>query len=157
GTGGHWRKRPQQQRELAGDMEERFPLQVACDAADAQGVLAASGWQPAPGWTTASVLQALLAPGAGAAVPPLPRLDQGRRAALTFVAPAASGQARQVLRLWRSDVDVVQAAGTRVPVWYGAVYLEQRGHRPLHRPHAENEDAAPLVQQLLAHGARALN
>ena len=150
-----WHRLPLQRRELAGDEEERFNLQLACKRADAVRLLLQAGWAEPPGWTGKSLLLALAAQAGLGERPVLPRFDQGRRAALTFVGPSAAQPApRQVLRLWRSDVEVLDATGlTRVPVWYGTVYLEQRGR--LAQPVAEAA-IAHVANQLVAQGASQL-
>jgi hypothetical protein len=60
--------------------------------------------------------------------PVLPRFDRGNPSQLVFVrAGAQQADEREVLRLWRSDVQV-RGLGARptLPVWYGAVYRESR-------------------------------
>jgi hypothetical protein len=62
-------------------------------------------------------------------LPVLPRFDRGNRSELAFVRwDAARPDEREVLRLWRSDLQVhaVGAAAHKLPVWYGAVYRETR-------------------------------
>ena len=153
-----WRRLPLQRREMAGDQEEPFNLQLACRRSDAERLLNQAGWDQPPGWTGQSLLLALASQAGLGERPVLPRFDQGRRAALTFVAAGAAEPApRQVLRLWLSDVEVRDATGrTRVPVWYGTVYLDQRGRSALPALDASEAAIAPVAQQLVAKGARQL-
>ncbi|MEJ8839592.1 bifunctional DedA family/phosphatase PAP2 family protein [Ramlibacter sp. AN1133] len=156
-----WRRLPLQRREMAGDEEERFDLQLACSREDALRLLQQVGWQQAPRWNTQSVLLAFASQASQDERPVLPRLDQGRRAVLTFVAPASDQPAmRQVLRLWSSNVEVRDAAGrTHAPVWYGAVYLERRsGALPprLDAAQPARATAAALARTLVLQGASRL-
>jgi undecaprenyl-diphosphatase len=147
--GGGWRAVPLRRREFAGDEEEPFTLQWACDAAGVRQALGQVGWQPAVPWAPASALLALAGPGELGRVPVLPRFDQGRRSVLRFVrlAPDAKG-IREVLQLWQADVQVVTASGARLPVWYGTTYSEHWSRRGVPRLQPVTPEAAILAQQL---------
>jgi membrane protein DedA with SNARE-associated domain/membrane-associated phospholipid phosphatase len=149
-----WRRLPLQRREIAGDQEERFNLQLACSREDVVRLLREAGWTPAPRWTGKSVLLALASQAGLGELPVLPRFDQGRRAALTFVAPGpVPGTTRRVLRLWRSNVEVLDASGrTAAPVWYGTAYLEQPGRSVFPRMAPAEAGVAAVAQQLRARG-----
>ncbi len=125
---GAWRTLPARRRELAGDEEERFTVQWACDADRLRSALLAAGWRPAPAWSVKAAVGALAPHPALDALPVLPRFDRGGPAALAWIRASASdaGQ-REVLRLWPSRLVLT----TGEPVWYGAAYRETARHAPL--------------------------
>ncbi|MGN7982094.1 VTT domain-containing protein [Burkholderia sp. 22313] len=124
-TQGGWRALPATRIDLSGDREEALPLQWADAPASVAMRLDATGWRPAPAWSVQSALLWLTPHASVGALPVLPRLSNGRGAALTFVRidPARPSN-RSVLRLWRSDYEVATDGAARVPVWYGALYPE---------------------------------
>jgi len=128
---GGWQRLPTQRFEMAGDAEEPLQLQWACNETGVAGALKAAGWQDAPAWSLAAALGSI-APGAPMQeLPALPRFNRGDRSRLVFVRwSVQQPEAREVLRLWRSEFDVAADAAPRWPVWYGAVYRESRrgGH-----------------------------
>ncbi|WBY02590.1 phosphatase PAP2 family protein [Ramlibacter tataouinensis] len=127
---GDWQQLPSRRREAAGELAEPFAVQWACREDRLRAVLESAGWRSSPGWNLASSL-ALLAPSPDwEGLPVLPRLDQGRISGLVHVRadPAASG-GRDVLRLWRSGVDLQRPGAPPVPLWYGTVYVDQRAGR----------------------------
>jgi membrane protein DedA with SNARE-associated domain/membrane-associated phospholipid phosphatase len=125
-TGG-WRALPPRRREIAGEPNEEFPLQWACDEGELRRHLAQAGWTPAPRLSLTTMLLALTPQPQLQQLPVLPRFDEGRRSLLVLARAAAGGAAgRQVLRLWRSEV-AITAQGRTVPLWYGAIYLQQPG------------------------------
>jgi membrane protein DedA with SNARE-associated domain/membrane-associated phospholipid phosphatase len=124
-----WRRLPDRRLEAAGDPEEPFGLQWACGEADISTRLDHSGWRLASTWSLQSALAWLVPHAQLADLPVLPRFDRGNRSELAFVRwNAARPDEREVLRLWRSDLQVhaVGAAASKLPVWYGAVYRETR-------------------------------
>jgi undecaprenyl-diphosphatase len=153
---GGWRELPRQRRELAGDQEEVFPVQWACARQELLQVLTAAGWHAASPWTPKAALLALANAADPGTLPVLPRFDQGRRDSLTLVAPAARPPGRQVLRLWSSGTEVSAAAGTAVPVWYGALYFERSGHWQIRTMTAAPGDLEALALAARAHGVTAL-
>ena len=124
-----WRRMPDRRLEFAGEQEERFSLQWACDVDGINHALSASGWRPASPWTAASALAWLapLSPLQDLSV--LPRFDQGRKSRWAFVRWNTERPAeREVLRLWDSGVRLRPDAGaTQRSIWYGAVYREVQG------------------------------
>ena len=124
---GGWRSLPQSREELAGESAERLPLQWACAEAGLRETLTRAGWQGAAPVTPANALRVLAPAAPAVAWPVLPRWDAGRRSRFAMVRPVGGdADARLVLRLWRSDVEIADAAGAPVPLWYGAVYRERR-------------------------------
>jgi len=124
-TQGGWRSLPTTRIDLSGDREEALPLQWADDPASVSTRLEATGWRPAPAWSVQSALLWLTPHASVDALPVLPRLSNGYGAELSFVRiDPARPLNRSVLRLWRSDYEVVTDGAARVPVWYGALYPE---------------------------------
>ncbi len=123
-TGGGFRRLPAYRREIAGERNEPFTIQVACPESDILSGLRRAGWGPAAGLTITSVLQAVAPHPAIGGLPVLAKLDGGRASALNLMeVPDANSQSRNVLRLWRSEVDV-----DGVPLWYGTFYRERQVH-----------------------------
>jgi membrane protein DedA with SNARE-associated domain/membrane-associated phospholipid phosphatase len=150
-----WRQLPLQRREMAGDQEERFNLQLACSREDTLRLMRQAGWTEPPQWTARSVLLALASQTGPAELPVLPRFDQGRSEALTFVASGpAQTTTRHVVRLWRSEVEVRGTTGRgQETVWYGTVYVELTGRSALQDVVADEAAITPVAQQLMANGA----
>ena len=148
-----WRALPDRRLDVAGMPEEAFDLQWACGEANLGTRLDASGWRPAPAWSLQSTLGWLVPQSPLADHPVLPRFDRGKPSQLVFVRAAAQRpDERDVLRLWRSDVQV-RGVGARpnLPVWYGAVYRESHAtHWHLPSPGVRRVvlPAAPFAAQL---------
>jgi hypothetical protein len=148
-----WRALPDRRLDVAGVPEEPFGVQWACGEADLGTRLAASGWQPAPAWSLQSMLEWLVPHVAVAELPVLPRFDRGNRSDLAFVQSIAGRpDEREVLRLWRSNVQVraTVAGAANLPVWYGAVY------RQIHTPglHFRGLGIRPVVLSPAAFAAQ---
>lgn len=141
---GGWRSLPQHREDLAGEIEEPLPLQWACTEQGVRTALAEVQWHPAPAWNVANTLRAF-APGASVTeLPVLPRWDAGRRSGIEMIRPIDDETGgRTVIRLWRSDVEIVQASGSVLPLWYGTIYRERRraGTSPLFRQRALDREA----------------
>lgn len=142
--GGGWRSLPQHREELAGELEEPLLLQWACSEQGMRSALAQAQWRAAPAWTAANALRAF-APGTSATqLPVLPRWDGGRRSRVEMIRPVRdeAGE-RLVVRLWRSDVEIVGADGSALPLWYGTVYRERgrAGAPPLFQQRALDRQA----------------
>ena len=133
---GGWQALPARRHEIAGDPEERFDLQWACGPAQVGRRLGASGWRVAPAWSLRTTLDWLLPATPVQDLALLPRFDRGNRSVLVFVRPVAGlPDARQVLRLWRSDFTLQRAtAPGDMPIWYGAIYQETLPRRWLVLP-----------------------
>jgi undecaprenyl-diphosphatase len=128
-----WRQLPERRRELAGDEEEQFPLQVACTSDELAQLLQSAGWVAPPPWDLKSFVLALTGSAPPGAAPVLPRLDQGRRAGVTRVRAGLTQDVRGVVRLWRSDLQLAIPGVPTVPIWYGALYGERRDGEKLRR------------------------
>lgn len=123
-TGGGFRRLPAYRREIAGERNEPFTVQIACPESDILSGMGRAGWAPAAGVTVTSVLQAVAPHPAIGRLPVLPKFDGGRASALNVMeVPEATSELRNVLRLWRSGFDV-----DGVPLWYGAFYRERQIH-----------------------------
>ncbi|MBE7940127.1 phosphatase PAP2 family protein [Ramlibacter aquaticus] len=121
-----WRQLPERRRELAGDGEEPFSVQIACPPDELAQALASAGWTSPPPWDFQSILLTVTGSVASDAAPVLPRFDQGRRADITRVRTGATQDVRGVVRLWRSNVQLVVPSVPTEPIWYGALYSERR-------------------------------
>jgi len=119
-----WQQLPRRRHEFAGDSEEPFLMQWACKGSEVASVLAQAQWRAAPAWTLRSALSLLAPRTALGELPVLPKFDGGRRSTLIFERPAAGADAREVMRLWPSDLRVRRTSDMEVPVWYGALYVE---------------------------------
>ena len=109
---------------MAGGPEEPFSVQWAATRDTISDTLAKAGWaRPAP-WISSATLLWLLPSTPIAALPVLPRFDQGQPPALTRIRPI-DARTRLVMRLWR----VAEAAddtspALRVPIWTGMITRE---------------------------------
>jgi membrane-associated phospholipid phosphatase len=121
---GGWQGLPTARTEMAGGPEEPFSVQWAATRDTISDTLAKAGWaRPAP-WISSATLLWLLPSTPIAALPVLPRFDQGQPPALTRIRPI-DARTRLVMRLWR----VAEAAddtspALRVPIWTGMITRE---------------------------------
>jgi membrane protein DedA with SNARE-associated domain len=123
-AGGGFRDLPARRREVAGELKEPFTMQLACGPAQLQEVLAAAGWQEAPPVSISAALLAVAPHPRLEQLPVVPKFDGGTRSALNKARPVAgSANARDVVRLWRSDRVLAGASGS-TPLWYGALYRQ---------------------------------
>lgn len=132
---GGFRQLPAYRREFAGEREEPFLVQIACSEAQVRNLLERAGWRSAPGLGIASVLQAIGPHPRIGELPVLPKYDAGHASALNLMQLPGAANARLVLRLWQSPLQV--EAG--IPVWYGTVYTERQA-----RPNFSFLDQASL-------------
>lgn len=96
---GGWRDLPQARRDLAGEAEQPLILQWAGTPEALQARLAPQGWIAAPPLTLASLPRYVTATDP-AALPVIPRLEDGRRPVLALIRPTQDG--REVLFAWPS-------------------------------------------------------
>lgn len=122
---GDWTGLPARRVDLAGEWEEPFALQWAGEPAAIEAALRGAGWSAPTDWTITTTL-AWLAPGPDpAAMPVLPKLNDGRRPLLTLLrAEDGRPSGRLVLRLWRSGVLLRDAAGREHPLLVGSLVRE---------------------------------
>ena len=125
--GNRWRIVSTARIDLKGEYEEPVVLQSVASATDIATALQAVGWSQAPtmGWRKATQffegkkpLDSLI---------PLPLLHNGTPAVLTMIAPAASPDRRDVLRLWRAGIRIEDIPG-RPLVLVGSVTQERVVH-----------------------------
>jgi membrane protein DedA with SNARE-associated domain/membrane-associated phospholipid phosphatase len=145
-----WKQLPPRRREIRGTREEALPIHRVDNAADLARSIAQAGWRVAPDWSVRTALLWLTPGTALTELPVLPKFHRGTGSELAFIC-SAPGQthARTVLRLWRSDFAVKDAASPAPkPVWYGALYREDF-RRPLglitfYRTVPENRKSDPV-------------
>ncbi|MDB5857049.1 MAG: superfamily protein [Ramlibacter sp.] len=127
-SGAGWRQLPQVRRDGAGEREEPMALQIACLDADLRSRLAPAGWQSPPPLALQSALLALTPNPKLEELPVLSKFDGGRRSEVVLARPRPGPRhAREVLRLWRSDWALAGPGGRNIPLWYGALYLQEMG------------------------------
>ncbi len=105
--------------------EERAPLTFQWAGSDVRLArdLAAHGWRAPIPWTPRSALAWLRPHVRLASLPVLPRLENGRPQALVRILPlpGGAGDSRLVLRLWKSNVRLIQPGGNAVSLFVGMV------------------------------------
>lgn len=128
---GGWSQLPVRRVDLAGQIGAPLTVQWAGTAAALERQLAAGGWKAPVPWTLRSALAWLRPHVPLAGLPVLPHLESGRPEMLVMTLPSGArpGQARLVLRLWRSDVRLEGAGAPALPLLVGTV-TEERIARP---------------------------
>jgi membrane-associated phospholipid phosphatase len=111
-----WRNLPPQRVDLAGQAEENFVAQWKGSLDQLESVLKPQGWTSLPQWTWSDAISYLDTEAKIDALPPRPLLHQGLRARLTMTRPNADGTGRDVLRIYRSTIEV-QGANAKQPVY----------------------------------------
>jgi hypothetical protein len=120
-TSSGFRLLPSARREVAGEREEAFTVQLACPEPQLREAMRRAGWAPAPGLSVTSVLRAIAPQQPVGELPLLPKYDGGLASAIQLMRlPAPAAKARDVLRLWKSGWEL--PGGTTI--WYGAFYRE---------------------------------
>jgi hypothetical protein len=118
---GGFRLLPQVRREVAGEREEPFTVQVACAEPALRDGMRRAGWAPGPGLSLASALRAIAPHPTVGELPLLPRYDGGLASRIQLMQlPAPAANVRHVLRLWKSGWELPDAT----TIWYGAFYRE---------------------------------
>lgn len=119
---GDWRQLPAQRSDMEGEAGEPFSLQWAGGPDAITQVLDTAGWRaPAP-WNASTVLAWLLPHPDIAALPVVPKFNQGLSPILTFVRVLGPGR-RLVVRLWRSNY-ATSVHGEQAPIVLGTVTAE---------------------------------
>lgn len=149
-----WRTLPPRRLDLTGAFAEPIRLQWGGLLVNLQEQLVAHGWRTPTPWTMTSALAWFMPSPNPHDLPVLPRLNDGRPAAMVMVhdaPPDEEGRPRRiVLRLWRSHAEIRIATQTTVPIWLGTV-AEQHVIRPLSFMTLTQEQANALpAQQVLA-------
>ncbi len=118
-----WSMLPARRVDLAGEIGAPLTLQWAGTPAALAAQLAPDGWKAPVPWSIRSALAWLTPHPSLASLPVLPHLENGRPEVLvlTRAAPGSAGEARLVLRLWRSDLQVAFPDGRTVSVLVGTV------------------------------------
>lgn len=119
-----WRQIPLWRFDLKGEREEPLVLQWAGDLKDLQNRLLTGGWRLPRAWSIATA-ESWLSPDADPmSIPVLPRLHDGRSAALTMIHPNgvdAHPDKRWVLRIWRAGTTLTNPDGSRLSLWVGGI------------------------------------
>lgn len=127
---GGWRDVAARRVDLIGEQEEPMILQWGGSLGDLRNVLTADGWHTSPSWSIQSAIT-WLGPVANPLSPPvLPRLHDGRSAALTLIHGDGDENhrtARYVLRVWSTSVRLTGPDGETHPLWTGAITLQRFG------------------------------
>jgi hypothetical protein len=125
-----WRDLAMRRVDLIGEQEEPMVLQWGGNLDDLRNLLTADGWRAAPSWSIQSAMT-WLGPVANPLQPPvLPRLHDGRPAALTLIHADADinhRTTRYVLRLWSTQVHLTGPDGEVHTLWTGAITLQRFG------------------------------
>ncbi|MFO0991947.1 MAG: phosphatase PAP2 family protein [Hyphomicrobiales bacterium] len=112
-----WTKLPRRRIDLAGKPEEEFTLQWLGGPAALATVLDEHGWRLQPKWHWKDGLPYLNPEATLDQLAPRPILHEGLRSLLTWIQPSKDPESyRLVLRLWKSDYEVV-AADVAEPVY----------------------------------------
>ncbi len=118
-----WAELPVRRRDLEGESGAALTFQWAGSVATLARDLARRGWTSPIPWTPRSTLAWLRPHEPIARLPVLPRLEDGREETLVRTRPVGgpSGNARFVLRVWRSGVEITGLAGGPEPLLVGMV------------------------------------
>ena len=123
---GGWATLPAYRTDVVGEHEEPFLLQWRGSPQALQQAL--SGWVAAPEWTVHTLNRFAFPDSTAEQLPVLPKLNEGRMQAYTWVKPGtlASVEGRYVLRLYlRTVAEVGQPSA---PVWLGTLVFEGLHH-----------------------------
>jgi undecaprenyl-diphosphatase len=118
--GGGWNQLPQRRVDLKGEYEEPFTVAWLGPPRVIAQRLEAAGWREPVRWSVPSLLAWLVPDPGSAALPVLPRLDDGRTPVLIRLLPQPDGS-RLVLRLWPTAFAVHDETGATRPVLVGTV------------------------------------
>lgn len=121
--GGVWERFSPRRVDLAGQPEEAFAGQWLGDLGTMATDLEKQGWVKTEDWTWKNAISYMDGYAALNELPPRPLLHQGLRAKLTMTRGAGSGNARQVLRAFKSQAEV-QNGGDTLSVYLLSVTTE---------------------------------
>lgn len=151
-----WKRLPARRTEVGGKVDEPLSLQWAGTADEIERLLQIDGWRRPTRWWSKSTLLWLVPSIPIGQLPVLAKLHHGDPQTLSFE-KELDAASRLVIRLWSTPYRVNEADDAPVPLWVGAVTLEQ-----LRRPGGivslaltDGDSAAPLAQlaqQLKSHG-----
>jgi undecaprenyl-diphosphatase len=106
-SSGAWQNLSPRRVDLAGQPEEVFAAQWVGNLDSLASDLETQGWNRIDNWTWKDSIAYMDSNASLAGLPPRPLLHQGLRARLTMAKTSADGSARQVLRAFRSQAEVV--------------------------------------------------
>lgn len=119
-------------QDIAGRESAPLNVQAVGDLTSIRETLARAGWQDAPALDLAQPLHWLVSDAAITQLAALPRIDDGRRPAVTLVhvmpgtAADVSTDRRRVLRFWPTGR---LRAPDRLPLWVGSTDIQRIQHR----------------------------
>jgi undecaprenyl-diphosphatase len=118
-----WKQLPDRRIDLTGEVEEPFTLQIAGSLQEIEDTLVVQGWKRPPPWS--GNMAAWLTPNSGPDVLPVfPLLASGRLPELVMIRPDPQpARTRIVLRIWQSDVSVLDGQANRV--WFASAVHER--------------------------------
>lgn len=108
-----WKRLPKRRIDLAGRQEEAFPAQWASSLDELKQLLASAGWQEQPKWTWKDSLKYLDLKASIGDVAPRPALHEGLQPRLTMTSAAADAGSRLVVRAYKTEAAVTDAAHTQ--------------------------------------------
>lgn len=111
-----WKKLPARRIDLAGRVEETFPIQWAGTLDELKAALAPAGWQERPKWTWKDSLRYLDIKASITDVAPRPALHEGLQPRLTMTKAVSSDGGRTVMRAYKTEL-AVTVSGRMQPVF----------------------------------------
>jgi membrane protein DedA with SNARE-associated domain/membrane-associated phospholipid phosphatase len=151
-----WRALPAYRIDLAGEREYPLRLQWAGDLGQVRETLLAAGWHQPPSGA-AELLQWFRSEASAQEIPVLPRVHDGRHERLHMTHPGPSPDRLSVLRLWPTDIRLIDR-GPPVRLWVGNVTYLEPSHRfglsLLRTVRGETVSLAGLKQALATGGWR---
>ncbi|KDM68360.1 LssY C-terminal domain-containing protein [Acidiphilium sp. JA12-A1] len=143
-----WQNLPARSLGMLGSFSGMLTIQWIGPVGGLRHDLAQLGWQPPAPWTFRNALGFLAPRATPAAIPVLPRWDDGRRVDLAMVL-AGHGLAadqRLVLRLWKTSVSVITPTGRAQTLRIGEIEMQrlQRMFSTLTVPVSEGSTTAVL-------------
>ncbi|WP_165455721.1 bifunctional DedA family/phosphatase PAP2 family protein [Paracoccus subflavus] len=149
-----WATLPARRIDLGGEAEEAIVLQWAGPISGFETAAGAAGWVRATDFSLGVLTRYLDPTVPDSQLPVLPRLQDGQLPVLTMIRVAPDGQSRDVLRLWRSAMQVA-GPDTANPVLLGGAETEiiRRTGKILVFPSAQDV-SSPAVPDLGLSGLR---
>ena len=122
-----WKDAPAARIDLGGEYEEPLLFQAAAPEAEIKSVLQAAGWSQAEAMEWGRITQFFEGKKELKSLAPLPLLHNGRPAVLTMIMDNVAGGGRDVLRFWRSGMQMEDVPG-RPMILVGSVTQERVVH-----------------------------
>ncbi|CAB3732066.1 bifunctional DedA family/phosphatase PAP2 family protein [Paraburkholderia rhynchosiae] len=119
-----WKRLPCYRSDMGGDRKEPLTLQWVSDRDSIRRQLRGEGWIEGTDLSAHSLLSLASPDVAAAALPVLPKLNNGVPSSLVFMRPGDTRDQRDVLRFWPSGYAVDNGTAA-VPLWVGAIAHER--------------------------------